>query len=267
MIGQAILREIVGADLLRAITGFDHAAALVALGVVLLMLLDVEQPALQDLHRLGAVLQLAALVLTFDDDAARHVRDLHRAIGSVHALSARAARGRDVDLEIALVDRELDVFGIVQDGDGRRRSVNAALRLGRAYALHSMDAALVLQTRVDAVARDQGDELLQPARLGLARAQDFEAPAPALGVTRVHAKQVSREQRRLLAAGPTADFQDRILVVVRIAGEQQHPDLLFDAAFLELELLDLFSRERAQLWVVERLAIFGNAALDTVEAS
>jgi hypothetical protein len=43
--------------------------------------------------------------------------------------------------------------------------------------------------------------------------------------------------------------------------------MLFDPGLLDLELLDFFSRERVRLEDIERLAILGDAGLDTVEAS
>ena len=48
----------------------------VGLGLALLKL-GFVQPRLQLLHRLGAILVLAALVLALDDDVGRHMRDAH----------------------------------------------------------------------------------------------------------------------------------------------------------------------------------------------
>src|SRR5207342_2157401 len=99
---DAILREIIGPNLVRAIARFHHAAPLVADGIILLLALDIEQPAAQDLERFGAVLELAPLVLTFDDHAGRQMRDLHGAVRRVHALTAGAPGGRDVEAQVFL---------------------------------------------------------------------------------------------------------------------------------------------------------------------
>ena len=56
------------------------------------------------------------------------------------------------DLEVLLVDLHVDVVGLGQDGDGRRRGVDAPLRLGRRHALHAVHAALEAQLRVDVLA-------------------------------------------------------------------------------------------------------------------
>jgi hypothetical protein len=63
-----------------------------------------EQPALQHLQRLGLVLELRALVLALDDDAGRHVANLHGAVGGVDALAPGAARRGDADVEVLVVD-------------------------------------------------------------------------------------------------------------------------------------------------------------------
>ena len=51
--------------------------------------------------------------------------------------------------------------------------------------------------------------------------QDLGAPAALLGVPRVHAQQVRREKRRLLAALAGLDLEDRVLAVGRVARDQQ----------------------------------------------
>src|SRR5688572_27199956 len=111
VVGDAVLREVVGADLLRAFAGADHAAALVADRVVLLLLLEVEQAALEHLEGARLVLDLAALVLALDDHAGGQVGDLHGAVGGVHGLPAGAAGGRDVETQVFVVDGDFDVVG------------------------------------------------------------------------------------------------------------------------------------------------------------
>src|SRR5688572_2589284 len=95
VIGDAVLGEVVGSDLVRAVARFHHTASFVANGGILLLALDLEQPAAKDLERLRAILELTALVLTFDDHAGRKVRDLDGAVRRVHALTAGTPRSGD----------------------------------------------------------------------------------------------------------------------------------------------------------------------------
>src|SRR5207248_2955428 len=62
MIGQAILREVVGPDLVRPIAGADHRAPGEGFGLALLATLLLEEPRAQHGQRLGLVLVLALLV-------------------------------------------------------------------------------------------------------------------------------------------------------------------------------------------------------------
>src|SRR5690606_36223633 len=73
VIGDAALREIVGADALGAIAGTHQLAARLALLGRLPFALGVQQPCLQQRHRAGAVLVLRAFVLAFPDDAGRQM--------------------------------------------------------------------------------------------------------------------------------------------------------------------------------------------------
>ena len=70
-----------------------------------------QQARPQVAHRLLAVLELGALLLTFDLDAGRSVHDPHGRVGGVHGLAARSARAVDVDLEVLGTDLDLDLLG------------------------------------------------------------------------------------------------------------------------------------------------------------
>ena len=58
-----------------------------------------------------------------------------------------------------------------------------------------------------------------------------------------------REQRGLRAARARADLEDRVLLVVRVARDQEQADLLLELRAARLELGDLALRELAQLGV------------------
>ena len=174
VVGDAVLREVVRADLLGALAGADLRAARRGLLGRLALALGLVDPRAQHAHRLLAVLELRALVLHRDDDARRQVRDAHRRVGRVDRLAARAGRAVDVDLQVALVDLDVDVLGLRHHRDGRGRRVDPALRLRLGHALHAVRPALVLEDRVRAVALDRERRLLEAA--ALARASPRSPP-------------------------------------------------------------------------------------------
>src|SRR3546814_5025919 len=71
----------------------------------------------------------------------------------------------------------------------------------------SSDLGLELQACVRAAPLDAGDDLAEAAVLAGAGRFDFDPPALALGVARIHAQQVAGEDRRLATAGAGADLQ------------------------------------------------------------
>ena len=73
VVGDAVLREIVGANFFGAITGLDLAAALRSQSRVLLFLLHFVETGAEDAHGLGAILDLRFLVLLRDNEAAGNV--------------------------------------------------------------------------------------------------------------------------------------------------------------------------------------------------
>ena len=106
----------------------------------------------------------------------------------------------DVDLQVVRVDLDLDLLGLGQHRDGRRRGVDAALRLGLRHPLHAVRAALVLEDGVGAVALDREGDLLEAADLGGRLREHLGREAAPLGVAGEHPVEVAGEQRRLVAA-------------------------------------------------------------------
>src|SRR6185437_6878411 len=89
VIGHTVLRKVVGADPLGAVTAPDLRSALGGLLRASLLLRHLEQARAQVAHRLLPVLELRALLLCRDDDARRLVRDPDRRVRGVHRLSPR----------------------------------------------------------------------------------------------------------------------------------------------------------------------------------
>ena len=86
-------------------------------------------------------------------------------------------RAIDVDPQILVVDLDVDLLGLGQHRDGRRRGVDAAAALGHRHALDAVDAAFELQPREHALAGDRGDHLLEAADFGRARRDHLDPPA------------------------------------------------------------------------------------------
>ena len=112
MVGDPVLLEVVGPDLLGPTAATDLAAALLRLLGRHAVLLQLEQPGPQHLHGPGPVLDLALLVLHGDDDAGREVGDPHRRVGRVDRLAPGPGRPEDVDTQVGRIDRDLDLLGL-----------------------------------------------------------------------------------------------------------------------------------------------------------
>src|SRR3546814_2156659 len=174
------------ATLFRSVARPDHRLARRRLGAVDLFALEVVEPRTQHLHRLGAVLVLAALILLDHDESRRDMRDADRAVGRVDMLAARPARAVNVDLEVAVVDRDVDFLGLGQHRDGCGAGVDATLAFGRGDALDAVDAAFEFQFGEHALPAHRCDDFLVTADLGLVRRDDFDLPALTIEIGRAH---------------------------------------------------------------------------------
>jgi hypothetical protein len=127
--------------------------------------------------------------------------------------------------------------------------VHAALGFGGGNALHAMHAALPLHLGVNALALDNGDHFLVAAHAGLRERQQLDLPAMLLGKARVHAEHLGGKERGLVAARAGADFQDHVLLVVGILGQQQRLDLFFEGGSRGAKRGDLFLGHGAHLGI------------------
>lgn len=102
--------EHVAADLV-AKTNRGLGSANLVQGLGTLLELNLVQASLEDLHARGLVLDLAALVLAGDHNAAGEMRHAHGGVGGVNALTARAARVVHVHADVIGTDFDVDIIG------------------------------------------------------------------------------------------------------------------------------------------------------------
>src|SRR3989440_302734 len=247
VVGHAALAEVVGANPLAPLAGADLRLAVGGHGRLLLLLRALQQAGLQHAHRLRTVLDLRALVLARHDDPGRDVRDAHRGVGGVDALTAGARRAIDVHAQILLLHPHVHVLGLRQHGHRHGGGVDAAARLGDRHTLHPVDAALELEPAPRAAALHEQDDVLETADAGGAPVHHLDLPALRLRVLGVHARELGGEQRRLVAAGAGADLDEDVPVVVGILGEDELLQLVFERGLARGQLVDLALRQLGQL--------------------
>src|SRR2546429_5712032 len=143
VIGDAVLGEVVRADLLRPVARADLGATLPGARSFLLRQHPVEHPRAQHLQRLDLALQLALLILALHHQAARQVRDAHRTVGRVDTLTTRPARAEHVDPQVLLLDLDVHLLRFWELSDRGGRRVPPSLRLGFWHSLHAWDPGLV----------------------------------------------------------------------------------------------------------------------------
>src|SRR5882762_1400311 len=145
VVGDAVLREVVGADLFTAVARADHGFAFLRQSFLLPLHFDFVEAGTQDSHAFFAVLDLRLFVLAADDRVGGDVRDAHGGIGRVHRLSTGAGGAKGVDAQVFRFDFDVDIFGFGQHGYRDGGSMHATLLLRGGHALHAVDAAFVFQ--------------------------------------------------------------------------------------------------------------------------
>ena len=221
MIGEPVLLEVVGPDLLAPVAALDLSASGVADQCSLLLLTHLEQPGTKHLHGARPVLQLAALVLHGNDDPCGPVCDAHGGVGGVDALPAGARGPVHVDLQVVRVDIDIELLRLGQHTHGRCGGVNTPLALGDGHALHAVRATLELEVGPRIVALQHERDLVDPPEVRQVGAEHLHGPSLARGIGLIHVEQVAGEQVRLLATLGATHFHDQVLAVVRVARQQE----------------------------------------------
>ena len=151
--------------------------------------------------------------------------DTDRRVGGVHRLATRAGGPVYVDLEVVVVDYHLDLVGLGQDADRRRRCVNPALRLGHRDPLDPVNPALVLQAGPCILTADQYYDLAKASHVGLPGPHRLNRPAVDGGQRQIHLVEVTGEEVGLLATLRAPDLEDHRAAVIGVAGQKKGAQL------------------------------------------
>src|SRR5215207_7899062 len=148
VIGDAILWKVVGTNALGTVDGSNLTTAGRGGSAGSFFFSGCRQPRPEHPHRLFAVLQLRALVLAGDNNAARQMGDSHSRVGGVDALTPRAGRAIDIDPEVPLVDSNLGLGNLRHDKHTSSRGMQPTLGLRHRHPLYPMHTALELEDPV-----------------------------------------------------------------------------------------------------------------------
>ena len=118
------------------------------------------------------------------------------------------------------------------------------------HALHPVHTRLVAERAKDLGAACGENGFLDPAQDARAQCQHLDLPAAALAEAGVHAQQVGREQRRLVAAGAGADLHDGIAVVEGVGGDEELGELALEPLDLRSQSFYVVARQLGQLRIV-----------------
>src|SRR5205807_3602465 len=126
------------------------------------------------------VLVLAALILALDlhfVGRALLVPDADGTLGLVDVLPTGPAGAHLLPVNVLGADLDRHLVGLGQDGDRRRRRVDAALLLGLGDALNPMSATFIAEVLENLVACHAEDDLLEAALLAGAEGDALDLPA------------------------------------------------------------------------------------------
>ena len=192
------------------------------------------------------------------------MRDADGRLRAVDVLATRARRAIRVDAQVRRIDGDIDVPSLRQHGDSRRRRVDAAARLRHRHALDAVRAALVLEIRIRAGARDHEGDFLEAADLRRICVHELDLPALLLRIVRVHAEEVARKERRLFAADAAAYLDDDILLIIRVLRQEEDRQLFVELLLLLHEVREL-SFDKGMHLMVKRFAEHRLGLLDALD--
>ena len=168
-------------------------------------------------------------------------------------LAACAGSAVDLHFDILGPEVDIDLLHLWQHRDGRGRGVHAPAGLRLRHALDAVDAGFELEARIRPIAADDKVSFLNTAQLRIVVVEQLHAIAALFRVHRIHAVEVRGEQRTLLSTHAAANFNDDIFVVVRVARQEQHAQLVKKALFFRLGSVQFLLRYVLELGVGYKL--------------
>ena len=152
VVGDAVLRKVVGADFFGTVAGADKGFAGDGSVFHLFFFFAFEESGAQNIHGFDAVLLLRALILHGNDEASREMSDADGGVGGVDTLAAVSTRTVNINTKVFGVDFEVFLGCFGQNCDGGGGSMNAALRFGDWHTLDAVDATFKLELAIGIVA-------------------------------------------------------------------------------------------------------------------
>src|ERR1700704_1738345 len=156
--------------------------------------------------------------------------DSHGRVGLVDVLAARArgAVGGYSKVRGIIQYDIADCARFGQDGYGAGGGVDAALGLSSGDSLDTVAAGFEFEPGVRTLPDDAGDDLLVAADISRGFGYHLHLPTLAFRIARIHAEQVTCEERRLVSSGSGTDLEEDIALIVRILRQEQLLQLRFE---------------------------------------
>src|SRR5271155_2152402 len=117
---------------------------------------------------------LGFLVLLNDDEPSRQMGDPYRTVGRIDRLTARPAGAENIDAQILVVDPDIDLLRLGQNGHSGRRSVDAAACLGLRHALDAVHPRFEFEPGKHVMPANLRTCLLETADTSFGEVEDFE---------------------------------------------------------------------------------------------
>ena len=113
-----------------------------------------------------------------------------------------------------------------------------------------MHAALVFQLGIDFFALNGRDDFFHATDRRRGAFQNFDAPALRLCIARVHAEKLPRKKRSFVSTGSRTNFDDYVLLVIWVFGDQQNLEVPFNNLAARVKASHLIVRHLLHLRVV-----------------
>lgn len=163
VIGDPVLRKIVGADLFASVACSHLCEASRSELFVALRFFKSIDTGPEDSERFFPVLKLGSLILALDHDTGRDVYHPYRGFRFVDVLASGTTSSAHGYVEVLIADLHVELIDFRQDGDRHRAGVDTAFVFRCRDPLDTMDASLEFEFGVGAMTGYLHNHFLYPA--------------------------------------------------------------------------------------------------------
>jgi len=167
----------------------------------------------------------------------------------VDTLSTVSRSSHYVNTNIFFINVHIHIFRLRHNCYRTGRCLNSSLRFRLRHTLYTVNTRFIFQYRICASSCNHKVNRLHTTDTSLVCLKCFHFPASALCIMHIHTINFSRKQRSLFSTCTCTNFNDNVLIIVRILRKKQNLQFILKFCKTRLGFIQFFLCKLTHLFI------------------